>query len=399
MAFALIVFALGLQMTGEGSHGREVLLDALSEASSHSRTYHARMLFGLCFIDWLEADMHGVRQTAEQVILYGQEHELLESLSFGHYFMGLALYHLDDPARAESHLQLAVQKGQLTNINTYAHSSYLLALTHQVLARSKAAREAAEAVTAYALKHHNTLLVQDAKAFQAELAVRQNRLPTAVHWAKHYDPFPLNPALRYYQPPLTLLKTRIAQNTPESLQQAEGLIERLTKYYSSTHNSRILVELLILQALLCQSLKQRDKALTALQDAINLSRHGGYRRSFIDMGQTLEDLLAEIDRDHPGDFFVNSIRKAIGKSQAEAKAARPAALPVRPSSVHLAEPLSPREVEVLRLLAENLRDKEIAAKLFISPATVKRHCANLYGKLEVKGRREAVERARALGML
>ena len=254
-------------------------------------------------------------------------------------------------------------------------------------------------MTAYALKSHNTLLLQDAKAFQAELAVRQNRLPAAVHWAKHYDPFPLHPALRYYLPPLTLLKTRIAQNTPDSLQQAEELIDRLTTYYVSTHNSRVLVELHILQSLLCQSLKQRERALTALQDAIDLSRHGGYRRSFIDLGEALADLLAEIDRENPDDSFIGGIREAIGRSQAGDKATRPAALPVRPSGFPLAEPLSLREMEVLRLLAENLRDKEIAAKLFISPATVKRHCANLYGKLEAKGRREAVERAHALGIL
>ena len=239
LAFALIVRAFGLQMVGDGARGRQVILEALSRAGRHVRTYHARLLFGLCFLDWLEADMRGVRQTAEQVIMFGREHELLESLSFGHYFMGLALYHLNDLSGAEAHLQDAVEKGKATNINTFAHASYLLALTHQALGKTEAAKEVAQAVMAYALISHNSLLIQDAKAFQAELALRQNRLPEVCHWAKTYDPFPLSPVVRYYLPPLTLLKFQITQGSLTSLMAAIELADRFIDYYAVTNNSRV----------------------------------------------------------------------------------------------------------------------------------------------------------------
>jgi len=65
----------------------------------------------------------------------------------------------------------------------------------------------------------------------------------------------------------------------------------------------------------------------------------------------------------------------------------------------MVEPLSNRELDVLDLLAQRLSNKEIAEKLFLSTTTVKGHMQNIYGKLNVKKRREAVEKARVLGML
>ena len=65
----------------------------------------------------------------------------------------------------------------------------------------------------------------------------------------------------------------------------------------------------------------------------------------------------------------------------------------------LAEPLTTRELDVLNLLREPLSNKEIASKLYLSPSTVKRHTINLYGKLGVHSRREAVAAATNLGIL
>ncbi|MFN8456834.1 MAG: response regulator transcription factor [Anaerolineae bacterium] len=66
---------------------------------------------------------------------------------------------------------------------------------------------------------------------------------------------------------------------------------------------------------------------------------------------------------------------------------------------NLIEPLSERELEVLQLIAEGLSDAEIAQKLFLSPSTVKRHAHNIYGKLDVSSRTQAVARSKALGIL
>jgi LuxR family maltose regulon positive regulatory protein len=65
----------------------------------------------------------------------------------------------------------------------------------------------------------------------------------------------------------------------------------------------------------------------------------------------------------------------------------------------LVQPLTNRELQILNLLGQWLQNKEIAAKLFISPLTVKKHLDNIYGKLNISGRRQAVEKAGTLGIL
>jgi LuxR family maltose regulon positive regulatory protein len=79
-------------------------------------------------------------------------------------------------------------------------------------------------------------------------------------------------------------------------------------------------------------------------------------------------------------------------------------LPTSPSPSHsasqpLVAPLTNRELDILELLARRLSNKEIAAKLFISPNTEKKHLDNMYGKLNVGSRRQAVEKAHTLGIL
>ncbi len=123
-------------------------------------------------------------------------------------------------------------------------------LIYQAIAKPETASATAEADTAFAILNHNASLLQDAKAFQAELAFRQNRLPAAAHWAKTCDPFPLNPVVRYYLPPLTLLKVWIAKDSRDTNKQAAELADRLIDYYTATNNSRVIVKVLALQALL-----------------------------------------------------------------------------------------------------------------------------------------------------
>ena len=78
-----------------------------------------------------------------------------------------------------------------------------------------------------------------------------------------------------------------------------------------------------------------------------------------------------------------------------------AAFPLPPSiaSQPLAEPLTNRELDVLELLAQRLSYKEISDKLYVSTATVKSHIHNIYGKLNVSKRRQAVEKAKKIGIL
>lgn len=126
--------------------------------------------------------------------------------------------------------------------------------------------------------------------------------------------------------------------------------------------------------------------MTSLEHALRLAEPEGYVRLFMDLGRPMGQLLQEARRRQVMTPYVDTLLQAFGVS----------AVPGGPG---LPEPLSPRELDVIRLVAAGLTNEEIAGELFISPETVKKHTGNIYGKLGVGNRTEAAARARELGIL
>jgi len=154
---------------------------------------------------------------------------------------------------------------------------------------------------------------------------------------------------------------------------------------------------LALQALLHDARGEQPAARSALERAVNLARLGGFIRLFLDLGPGMEGLLKRLIRRN---INVDYVGKILAAFRDEKQVVVPDASDQDiPSPSPLIEPLTNRELEVLSLLEQRLRNKEIAEKLFISPETVKRHTINIYQKLSVNSRREAVAKAEGLGIL
>lgn len=151
---------------------------------------------------------------------------------------------------------------------------------------------------------------------------------------------------------------------------------------------------LALRAVLLARVGQRSAALRLLRDALLEAQRFGLVRSLLDLGDELLALAAECARDHGGadprlGFYVDRLRQ-------QAQLHRP----VSPKPcVPLREPLSEREMEILRALAHSMSNKRIAQVLGVSPETVKWHLKNVYAKLGVVGRDDAVARARDMDLV
>jgi LuxR family maltose regulon positive regulatory protein len=144
------------------------------------------------------------------------------------------------------------------------------------------------------------------------------------------------------------------------------------------------IEALVWHALTLQAEGRTNHAMQSLERALALAEPEGYLRTFVDTGPPMAVLL----------------RHALSCGIAPGYAARLLAAFDDPAPAQpLIEPLTPREVEVLYLIVAGLRNREIADQLVISLATVKRHISNIYGKLGVSHRTQAVARARDLGLL
>ena len=167
------------------------------------------------------------------------------------------------------------------------------------------------------------------------------------------------------------------------------------------------IEILALQALALQAHGRETEALVALERALRLAEPEGYIRIFVDEGAPMAALLRQAHASSSIPSYVETLLTAFPDSElpippakrSDGGLAAPAIPHPKTDTPYLVEPLTPRELEVLRLLAEGASNGEIARRLIVSLGTVKKHTANIFGKLQARSRTQAVARARALDLV
>jgi len=176
------------------------------------------------------------------------------------------------------------------------------------------------------------------------------------------------------------------------LDQALTLTARLLDAAETEGANGRVVAILALRAVALHTRGARDQALDALERALSLAEPEGYVRSFIDEGEPMRELLRQAAARGVAVDYVRTLLDAL-KAEANMPDLRPA------THSALVEPLTERELEVLRLLAVGLPSREIAHTLVVAVGTVKQHLKHIYDKLQVRNRTEAANRARDLGLL
>jgi LuxR family maltose regulon positive regulatory protein len=186
------------------------------------------------------------------------------------------------------------------------------------------------------------------------------------------------------------------------LRQGRGLevepwLGRLERFARERGLIRWLITIHILQALAVGNGGERRAAGEYLARAVQLAAPEGYFRAFLDEDRRVLALLRLPEVRQAAPEFVDQLLAYAAPAETPDPAQDTPS--VRPAAQALIEPLSERELEVLSLIAAGLSNREIAGRLFIAVGTVKRHINNIYGKMQVHRRTEAVARARDLGLL
>ena len=392
---AWMYYSGGLQLMGDFDGARAAAHEGLKEDRVHGDSFAARLLIGLCVLDWVAADLADLNRSATQLLRMAGERRLTESAGWARYFRGCVAYQWNDLTGAEEDFAAVVAQRYVAHSAPFSQSCYGLAAVLRAQGKGEQARAVVESALAYALEMNNTRVLADARAFQAWLALQQGRPAEAQRWAESVDSRSrLLPFTTFFVPTIVLVQILLDQGTPASLRRASELLERLHGAVASQHNRRFAVEVLALQAWLDDLQGDEPAALAALQQAVALAQPDGIVRAFADLGPQMAGLLQRLARRESGSDYIAQILRAFPAGP------QPFSSPTRPApQATLIEPLTWREQEVLALLAQRLSGKEIAQRLTISEATVKRHCANIYQKLAVSGRREAVSAAVVLGLL
>jgi LuxR family maltose regulon positive regulatory protein len=244
-------------------------------------------------------------------------------------------------------------------------------------------------------------------ALRTRVWVRQGKLTEALAWAREQGVSP-DDTLSYLREfeHITLARVLIAQyksNRAEvSLHAAIGLLERLLQAAEEGKRMGSVIEILVQQALAHQAQGNLPRALASLERALTLAEPEGYVQVFVDEGEPLRllifDFRLQIEKqlraqEHRLIVYVDRLLAVFTQSAAMTQSE------ISNRKSKMIEPLSERELDVLKLLATELDGPDMARELVVSLNTLRTHTKNIYSKLGVNNRRAAIRRAEELGLL
>jgi LuxR family maltose regulon positive regulatory protein len=229
------------------------------------------------------------------------------------------------------------------------------------------------------------------EAALARLWLAQGDLEATVRWAQERGlGIRAELSLQYLFLSMVLARIHTAQGAWE---QASQLLAGLLDVAEAAGANGYVIEILVLQAMVQHAECKTDLALTALQRALRLGEPEGYLRTFLDEGAPMARLLRKAVARGIAVGYASRLLAGLETEMSHKRRATASA------SSALVEPLSERELEVLRFLATHLSTTEIAQELYISVHTVRSHIKSIYGKLNVHSRKAALDRGQELNLL
>jgi ATP/maltotriose-dependent transcriptional regulator MalT len=319
----------------------------------------------LCFIHLSAGNLSRLSQSAKYFLEMAAELGQSPEIAWAHYFIGLTYYEWNELEKASINfskgIELRYKADFLTShLNMMAH-----ALTYQSLGALDDAQEVIKKLRLYSLELKTDGYLEDIDSVQARFSLQSGDLLSAQHWMSS----------------ITL------DEQPEE--------------FTARHNIRRQIQILAHLALAYQALGQTEEALGILEQAIIIAQPGGFIRTFVDLGLQMSGMLRQLVSQGVAIPYVTRILAAFPESDPTNVSLKDdlAQLVYESSKTILVEPLTVRESEILLQLSERQTNNEIADNLTISILTVKKHTGNIYQKLGVNSRSEAVDKAKALGIL
>lgn len=321
-------------------------------------------------------------------------------------YRGLAELYVErgDLEAAEQHLLTSQKLGEQTALTDWRHR---LCVSQARLKEAQGDLEGALALLDEAERGYIRSPLPDARpvaALKARLWLKQGRLAEALGWAREQglsveDDIPYTREFEH----ITLARVLIARYKTDradgDLHGASGLLARLLQAAEEGGRNGSVIEILILQSLAHQAQGNQPLALASLERALALAELEGYVRIFVDEGEAMRLLIEKQsrNRDHPLSGYADKLLAAFTQPVVAPKMATPKSTIMHQKS-DMVEPLSEREMEVLKLLQSELSGPEIAQQLIISLNTLRTHTKNIYNKLGVNSRRAAIRRAEELDL-
>jgi LuxR family transcriptional regulator, maltose regulon positive regulatory protein len=403
---AMMYLCLSLQASGQGEAAEGIMLEDYQAIEDKTSAYALRLLNGLAAYHHVAGHPQQVAQISRTLLDRAEQGNLNFIKSWAHFFLGQTCYDSNDLVAAVRHFGAIVEQRHTASMVAVRGAITNLALIQQFHGKSSAAWEMAELKSRLDISEMGRES-DDTLALRASLALMEGDMAGATRWAGTFAA-PVAWPMPWVQPPhMTKAMIFLARGAEADLSSALDILDRLMDIVTRAHNTRYQIEILAMRAAALDGLGKNSAAEQALRAAIALSQPGGFVRIFVQLGPRMEAMLTRLaaqagTHEYAAETiswtlaaFATGRPVAKNSHASEAQPPRPTAA----ASPDMIERLTPRELEILTLLQEPMTAKEIARRLYIAPATAEYHIANLYAKLGVNRRRDALARASNLGIL
>ena len=368
-----------LQAVGQFDQAVTLLNEMLADEQVQHLAFRSRMLIAAASVYGAAGDLQHMKQVCQFLLELGQAEHSSISLAWGHYGLGFVYYHWNLLAEARDHWASVPKFRYHIHFRAYHEAMLGLAFVQQHQGEADHAQQTLDSLEKVLLEMGQSQLVPEVAAFRARLALQQGGLATAVQWAETTSGPHYLPTWFWETSELTRVKVYIAQGTAVSLQKAASLLHTSQQAAEQAHQTNQLIEIWALRALVEVAQDNLEAALAACRQAVELAEPGGFLRIFVDLGSAMADLLRQLAVRGISVAYIGTILAAFPGSHF-------------PS-------LTEQEEQILALLQQGLSNKKIAQQLVISLNTVKKHNRNIYQKLGVHSRDQAITQAEALGLL
>lgn len=399
---SLLAFHLGIAhgIRGELTSASHYLAEASTYGQSAGNFYTALTAIGcIAEIQARHGHLHQAAETNHRAVELGIEKGgggSLPATSLARMNLARIHYQWNDLDTAIDHATSAVELAEQAGESIGLLASCLtLARIHWARGQMEAMAKTLDRAQPLASSCNNAMVSTVAHAWAARFSLAQGDSTAAERWASTLqDDLSLHeiPDFWLELPYLTFVRLLIVTGELDGVPEA---LERLCQRAMSQGHMETVIEVLTLQSIALHAQRKEDQALSVLGHALSLAKPEGHVRLFIDEGDRMHQLLRMAASRGIAPDYVSQLLSAMASHVGRNTVKFPAPPPIHDLPEHLTE----RELEVLRFAAEAMSNHEIAVKLMIEESTVKSHMNHIFGKLQVKSRLQAVERARALGLL
>jgi LuxR family transcriptional regulator, maltose regulon positive regulatory protein len=319
---------------------------------------------------------------------------------WGYYLEGICALNTFKLDEAQNLLGLVAEDRNLFHVRAAVSGMAGLALTQEFTKRVDDAEQTMRNLVVFASESGDPYNLVIADSLRARISLLRGELGAAETWVRGFDEEkPSVPTMVFFLeiPSITQCRVLVASGSDAGLKEALQRLSALSMKTEAIHNAHQMIEIGVLRVLALERLRRGDEALAVLTQVVNLAAPGGWIRPFVELGRPMVDLLKQLTGKEVAHDY---LRRVISACEVQEAGIALRVTDDRTANLRIIlQALSRRELDVLSLLSEGRSNKEIAEKLFLSAETVKKHVYNIYQKLQVRNRVEAMTRAKELGIL